>query len=72
VDIGSVVNFASEAASLLAAAAALGGFVGHARLAIRGAAEVDLRRATALGGLGGIALALGGVLSAEILISLMP
>ena len=64
VGIGALLNLLSQAASLLAAAAGLGGFLGHARLAISGAPEAKLRQATALGGLLGIVAVSLGVLSA--------
>jgi hypothetical protein len=52
---GSLLSSMSDVTSLLVAATALGGFINHAGLAISGATEVELRRATALGGLAGIA-----------------
>jgi hypothetical protein len=57
----------SDVTGLLAAATALGGFLGHAGLAIAGAAEMKLRRATAVGGLLGIVATVGGFLSASML-----
>jgi hypothetical protein len=47
----------ATAFGLTAAATAVCGFVAHARLSLSGADERRLRRATTVGGMGGIAIA---------------
>jgi len=53
---GSILDQFAALFAFLATAMALGGFLGHARPALRGESENELRRATARGGL----FALGG------------
>ncbi|HEV7770013.1 MAG TPA: hypothetical protein VGO66_05045 [Solirubrobacterales bacterium] len=56
-DRALLTQFAT-AAGLMAACIAVGGFVFHAGLALRGAAEPELRQLTAAGGLCGLAFAM--------------
>lgn len=51
-----VIQFAT-ATGFLAAAIAVGGFVAHARPAIAGERDLELRRLTAIGGLWGLVTA---------------
>jgi len=44
---------------LLAGGIAVGGFLGHVRPSLRGDAELELRRATTIGGLLGLTVAVG-------------
>jgi hypothetical protein len=56
--VGSIATQFSSTAGFIAAAIAIGGFLAHARPAIAGKRDTELRRATAIGGLVGLALAL--------------
>ncbi len=55
---GSIVSQFATVAGFVAAVIAVGGFIAHARPAITGKEESELRRATAIGGLCGLSLAL--------------
>jgi hypothetical protein len=56
--VGSLLNDAAVGAGLMAAAIAVCGFLAHARPAIAGKGDPELRRATALGGLAGFAISI--------------
>jgi len=51
---GSALDQFAALSALLATAIAVGGFLGHARPALRGDTENEIRRATARGGLQGL------------------
>jgi hypothetical protein len=53
--LGSILTFFATAVGLVAGAIAVGGFLSHVRPALSGASEVELRKATAIGGLAGLA-----------------
>ena len=54
----SIVNQFAALAGFMAAVIAVGGLIVHARPAMAGKHEAELRRATAIGGLCGLGLAL--------------
>jgi hypothetical protein len=54
----TLVSNVITGAGLMAAGIAVCGFLAHARPALAGKSESDLRRATVIGGLGGFAAAL--------------
>ena len=56
--VGSIVDNVTTGAGLMAASIAVCGFLAHARPAIAGKDEMELRRATAIRGLTGCAAAL--------------
>lgn len=56
--IGSIIGTATTATGLMAAAIAVGGFVLHVVPALSSAPDERLRRATVIGGLCGLAVAL--------------
>jgi len=55
---GTLVSSAATGTGFLAAAIAVCGFLAHAWPAMVGKDEVEIRRATVIGGLGGFAVAL--------------
>lgn len=54
---GSILDQFAALSAFLATVIALGGFVGHAVPALRGDDERAVRRTTAMGGIGGLAVA---------------
>jgi hypothetical protein len=55
---GTLVSNVTTGAGLMAAGIAVCGFLAHARPALAGKPESELRRATVIGGLGGFVVAL--------------
>ena len=55
--VGAIFSNASSGAGLMAASIAVGGFVAHARPALRGQGDPTVRFATVVGGLAGLAIA---------------
>jgi len=53
--LAALLDQSASAVGLVAAAIAVGGFLAHARLALRGSTEEELRAATVVGGLWGTA-----------------
>jgi hypothetical protein len=64
---GSILDQLAALSAFTATAVALGGFLGHARPALRGDGEEKLRRATVHGGL----FALGGVAGVVVLSAIL-
>jgi hypothetical protein len=56
--VGSIISNATTGFGLMAATIGVCGFLAHARPAIAGKDEAELRRATAIGGLTGCLVAL--------------
>lgn len=52
----TLMGYAVPASGLLAALIVVSGFVAHARPALRGASEEELREATTIGGIAGLAI----------------
>jgi hypothetical protein len=64
---GSIITELSSTAGLIAAAMAVGGFLAHAKPALARQHEAELRRATVIGGLIGLAVMAPGVVGIWVL-----
>jgi hypothetical protein len=53
--VGSIIGQFSGIAGFIAACIAIGGFLGHTRPALRRQDDLEVRRATVIGGLWGLA-----------------
>lgn len=60
--LASTINLLAALGGLVTASILIGGFLAHAKPALAGKEEAELRRATVVGGLVGLGLVLLGVL----------
>jgi hypothetical protein len=60
--VGPLLSISATIVGLMAGGIAVGGFLGHAGPSLSGKSDQELRRATTLGGLIGLGIAIGVVL----------